>query len=133
MPSTEQAGGFPTTQWSVVLAAGSSSAVAKYPEAMSTRAWAMKTLNTQLASWTQLRHDTIPLRQTALHGSWRLRISEGLCRARSRVLESTTAQPFYRAIYREFQDFHLNHGAETFDALVAMKLRSGTTALMLAP
>jgi hypothetical protein len=32
---------------------------AKYPEAMRTRPWAMKTLNTQLASWTQLRHDTI--------------------------------------------------------------------------
>jgi hypothetical protein len=32
---------------------------AKYPEAMRTRAWAMKTLNTQLASWTQLRHDTV--------------------------------------------------------------------------
>ncbi|MFP4099913.1 DUF3160 domain-containing protein [Coleofasciculus sp.] len=32
---------------------------AKYPEAMRTKAWAMKTLNTQLASWTQLRHDTI--------------------------------------------------------------------------
>jgi hypothetical protein len=32
---------------------------AKYPEVMRTRAWAMKTLNTQLASWTQLRHDTI--------------------------------------------------------------------------
>jgi uncharacterized protein YdcH (DUF465 family) len=31
----------------------------KYPEAMRTRAWGMKTLNTQLASWTQLRHDTI--------------------------------------------------------------------------
>jgi hypothetical protein len=31
----------------------------KYPEAMRTRAWAMKTLNTQLASWSQLRHDTI--------------------------------------------------------------------------
>lgn len=31
----------------------------KYPEAMRTRAWAMKTTNTQLASWTQLRHDTI--------------------------------------------------------------------------
>jgi hypothetical protein len=31
----------------------------KYPEAMCTRAWGMKTLNTQLASWTQLRHDTI--------------------------------------------------------------------------
>jgi hypothetical protein len=32
---------------------------AKFPEAMRTRAWAMKGLNTQLASWTQLRHDTI--------------------------------------------------------------------------
>jgi hypothetical protein len=31
----------------------------KYPESMRTRAWAMKSLNTQLASWTQLRHDTI--------------------------------------------------------------------------
>jgi hypothetical protein len=32
---------------------------AKYPEAMRTRAWAMKTVNTQLASWAQLRHDTV--------------------------------------------------------------------------
>jgi len=32
---------------------------AKYPEPMRTRAWAVKTLNTQLASWTQLQHDTI--------------------------------------------------------------------------
>jgi hypothetical protein len=32
---------------------------AKYPEAMRTHAWAMKTLNAQLASWTQLRHDTV--------------------------------------------------------------------------
>jgi hypothetical protein len=32
---------------------------AAYPEAMRTGAWAMKTLNTQLASWTQLRHDTV--------------------------------------------------------------------------
>ncbi len=31
----------------------------RYPECMRTRPWAMKTLNTQLASWTQLRHDTI--------------------------------------------------------------------------
>lgn len=31
----------------------------KYPEVMRTRAWAMKTLNTQLGSWTQLRHDTV--------------------------------------------------------------------------
>jgi len=30
-----------------------------YPEAMRTRAWAMKTLNAQLASWTALRHDTM--------------------------------------------------------------------------
>jgi hypothetical protein len=32
---------------------------AKYPEAMRTRAWALRTLNTQLASWAQLRHDTV--------------------------------------------------------------------------
>jgi hypothetical protein len=31
----------------------------QYPEVVRTRAWAMKSLNTQLASWTQLRHDTI--------------------------------------------------------------------------
>lgn len=31
----------------------------RFPEAIRTRAWAMKTLNTQLASWTELRHDTI--------------------------------------------------------------------------
>lgn len=32
---------------------------ANYPEAMRTHNWAMKTLNTQLASWTHLRHDTV--------------------------------------------------------------------------
>jgi hypothetical protein len=32
---------------------------ARYPQALQTRAWAMKGLNTQLASWAQLRHDTI--------------------------------------------------------------------------
>jgi hypothetical protein len=32
---------------------------AEFPEPMRTRSWAMKTLNTQLASWTQLRHDTV--------------------------------------------------------------------------
>src|ERR1700751_1136666 len=31
----------------------------EYPETMQTKAWAMKSLNTQLASWTQLRHDTV--------------------------------------------------------------------------
>ncbi|MCC6822088.1 MAG: DUF3160 domain-containing protein [Verrucomicrobia subdivision 3 bacterium] len=30
----------------------------QYPEVMRTRLWAMKTLNTQLASWTHLRHST---------------------------------------------------------------------------
>jgi len=30
-----------------------------FPQCMRTRAWAMKTLNTQLASWTELRHDTV--------------------------------------------------------------------------
>jgi hypothetical protein len=30
----------------------------EYPQAMRTRAWAMKTLNTQLASWTELRHNS---------------------------------------------------------------------------
>jgi hypothetical protein len=32
---------------------------AKYPEVMRTKAWAMRTLNSQLGSWAQLRHDTI--------------------------------------------------------------------------
>jgi hypothetical protein len=32
---------------------------AKYPEVMRTRAWAMRTLNSQMGSWAQLRHDTI--------------------------------------------------------------------------
>lgn len=31
----------------------------KYPEAMRTKAWAMKTLNAQLASWAELRHETV--------------------------------------------------------------------------
>jgi len=31
----------------------------EFPEAMRTRAWAMKTLNTQLASWTELRHNNV--------------------------------------------------------------------------
>src|SRR4030095_13689833 len=41
----------------------------KYPEAMRTRAWAMKTLNTQLASWTQLRHDTILYAKQSYNGA----------------------------------------------------------------
>jgi len=40
-----------------------------YPESMRTRAWAMKTLNTQLASWTQLRHDTVLYAQQSYSAS----------------------------------------------------------------
>lgn len=32
---------------------------ARFPEAMRTRAWAMRLLNTQLASYTELKHDTV--------------------------------------------------------------------------
>ena len=35
------------------------SGMTNYPQALRTRAWAMKSLNNQLASWSQLRHDTI--------------------------------------------------------------------------
>jgi len=31
----------------------------RYPEVMRTKQWSYKNLNTQLASWTQLRHDTV--------------------------------------------------------------------------
>ncbi len=45
--------------WLKALRTLSAPADAKVPEAMRTRAWAMKQTNTQLASWSQLRHDTI--------------------------------------------------------------------------
>jgi hypothetical protein len=48
------------TAWLAALRALSAPTTdAMYPEAMRTRAWAMKTLNAQLASWTELRHDTL--------------------------------------------------------------------------
>src|SRR5579883_669834 len=48
------------TAWLAALRALSAPTTAShYPEAMRTRAWAMKNLNTQLASWAELRHDTI--------------------------------------------------------------------------
>ena len=40
-----------------------------YPDAMRTPAWSMKTLNTQLASWTELRHDTVLYVQQPYTGS----------------------------------------------------------------
>lgn len=45
--------------WLALLRELSQPAGAALPEAMRTRPWAMKTVNTQLGSWTQLRHDTI--------------------------------------------------------------------------
>ncbi len=47
------------TAWLKALRTLSAPADIRMPEAMRTRAWAMKQTNTQLASWTQLRHDTI--------------------------------------------------------------------------
>jgi hypothetical protein len=48
------------TAWLAALRALSAATTdPQYPEAMRTRAWAMKTLNTQMASWTELRHDAL--------------------------------------------------------------------------
>jgi uncharacterized protein DUF3160 len=48
------------TAWLGALRALSSPTTdSEYPEAMRTQAWAMKNLNTQLASWTELKHDTV--------------------------------------------------------------------------
>jgi len=46
-------------QWLKTLRTLSDKADDRMPEAMKTQAWAMKQTNTQMASWTQLRHDTI--------------------------------------------------------------------------
>src|SRR5262249_13343829 len=47
------------TSWLKTLRTLSAPADGRMPEAMRTREWAMKQTNTQLASWTQLRHDTV--------------------------------------------------------------------------
>jgi hypothetical protein len=47
------------TSWLKTLRTLTAPTDAPLPEAMRTRAWAMKQTNTQLASWSQLRHDTI--------------------------------------------------------------------------
>ncbi len=46
-------------QWLKTLRTLSAPADDKMPEAMRTRAWGHKQTNTQMASWSQLRHDTI--------------------------------------------------------------------------
>ncbi len=46
-------------QWLKTLRTLSAPADDRMPEAMKSRQWAMKQTNTQMASWTQLRHDTI--------------------------------------------------------------------------
>jgi hypothetical protein len=48
------------THWLGTLRALSASTTgSNFPQAFRTRAWSMKNLNTQFASWTQLRHDTV--------------------------------------------------------------------------
>lgn len=47
------------TSWLRTLRTLTAPSDAPLPEAMRTRAWAMKQTNTQLASWSQLRHDSI--------------------------------------------------------------------------
>ncbi len=48
------------TNWLATLRELSKSTTGtKFPQAMRTKAWAMKDINTQLGSWAQLRHDTI--------------------------------------------------------------------------
>ncbi len=44
---------------SAIRALGDGQDFARWPEAMRTAAWADKTLNTQSASWAELRHDTL--------------------------------------------------------------------------
>jgi hypothetical protein len=46
-------------QWLKTLRTLSAKADDRAPEAIKTSAWAMKQANTQMASWTQLRHDTL--------------------------------------------------------------------------
>lgn len=46
-------------QWLATLRTLTKGGPENMPEAMRTREWGMKQTNTQLASWTQLRHDTI--------------------------------------------------------------------------
>src|SRR6185369_14666626 len=48
------------TRWLAALRALSApTSDARFPQAMRTRPWAMRTLNTQLASYTELKHDTV--------------------------------------------------------------------------
>jgi hypothetical protein len=47
------------TNWLALLRELSWPAAEGAPEVARTRGWALRTVNTQLASWTQLRHDTI--------------------------------------------------------------------------
>jgi hypothetical protein len=48
------------TRWLAALRALSAPTTdARFPQTMRTRAWTMRTLNTQLASYTELKHDTV--------------------------------------------------------------------------
>lgn len=87
-----------------------------YPQALRTRAWAMKSLNTQLASWSQLRHDTIlyakqsrtvgdacgfPAALVEPHPTFWVRMRDMVDRTRN-AIEQLTFQGRARFVYRPF-------------------------------
>jgi len=95
----------------------------KYPEAMRTRAWAMKTLNTQMASWTQLRHDTLLYVKQSYTEPALCGYPHGFVEPRPefwrqmRVLAESTAQGLAKAqISLQWTSF-LNEFAETMSVL----------------
>lgn len=63
----------------------------EYPEAMRTRAWAMKTVNTQLASWTQLRHASVLAVKQSATQPLMCRYPEGFVEPRPAFFEAMKA------------------------------------------
>lgn len=85
-----------------------------YPDALRTRAWAMKDLNTQLASWTQMRHDTVLYAEQSFTGGG------GICSYPAGFVEPRPA--FWRRLRQmaetamnliQTTDYHGTFGIET--------------------
>lgn len=114
---------------------------AEFPEVMRTRTWAMRTLNTQLASWTQYRHDTILYAKQSYTGILACYYPEGFVEPRTEFWERLTSLaadaadlveslPFPDAparttgvplpLYQSNQVAHLWHFAETARTLGRM-------------
>jgi len=135
------------TSWLDTLRALSASTTSElYPEVMRTRAWAMKTVNTQLASWTQLRHDTILYAKqsyTPPGGSCiypagyvepRIEFWRRFHQMITRTIELITALPYEGSIgylqgtnalvdVKDHQLSHLNRFAETVASLEGIALK----------